>query len=110
MAVFLEANAAAVQTYGYSREELLTRTIRDLRARNTLGLTGEQMAQADAGGILFETIHRRKDGTTFPVEVSSQGAMIGGTRTLISIIRDITERKNAEKGPHRKRGALPIAI
>ena len=93
----LEANAAAVQMYGYSHEELLSLTIRDLRASGTLGLTAEQMAQADAGGILFETAHRRKDGTTFPVEVSSQGATIGGTRTLISIIRDITERKNAEK-------------
>jgi PAS domain S-box-containing protein len=55
------------------------------------------MAQAEAGGILFETIHRRKDGRTFPVEVSSQGATIGNVRTLISIVRDITERKQIEK-------------
>jgi PAS domain S-box-containing protein len=93
----LEANAAAVRAYGYSREELLSLTIRDLRARDTLGLTAEQMAQADARGILFETNHRRKDGSIFPVEVSSQGAKIGGARTLISIIRDITERKYAEE-------------
>jgi len=93
----LEANAAAVRAYGYSRAELLALTIRDLRAPDTLGLTADQMAQADAGGILFETIHRRKDGTTFPVEVSSQGATIGGVRTLISIVRDITERKQAEE-------------
>ena len=93
----LEANAAAVQAYGYSRDELLGLTIQDLRASGTQNLTAEQMLQADAHGILFETIHRRKDGTTFPVEVSSQGATIGGVRTLISIIRDITDRKNAEK-------------
>ena len=93
----LEANAAAVQAYGYSREELLALTIRDLRASGTLNLTAEQMAQADTVGILFETLHRRKDGTIFPVEVSSQGATIGGTRTLISIIRDITERKQTEE-------------
>lgn len=93
----LEANAAAVQAYGYSRDELLSLTIRDLRAPDTVALTAAQMAQADADGILFETIHQRKDGSTFPVEVSSQGATIGGVRTLISIIRDITERKNAEK-------------
>jgi PAS domain S-box-containing protein len=54
------------------------------------------MDQADARGILFESIHRRKDGTTFPVEVSSQGANIGNVRTLISIVRDITERRQAE--------------
>ena len=92
----LEANAAAMQGYGYSREELLSLTIRDLRTSETLALANDQMAQADAGGILFETIHKRKDGTTFPVEVSSQGATIGGTRTLISIVRDITERKQSE--------------
>ena len=55
------------------------------------------MAKADTEGILFETVHQRKDGRTFPVEVSSQGATIGGTRTLISVIRDITERKRLEE-------------
>ncbi len=93
----LEANAAALQAYGYSRDEFLSLTIRDLRARDTVGLTATQMEEAEAGGILFETHHQRKDGTTFPVEVSSQGATIGGVRTLISIVRDITERKTAEK-------------
>ena len=93
----LEANAAAVNTYGYSRDELLRLTINDLREAGTRGLIVGQMAQADAGGILFETVHRRKDGSTFPVEVSSQGALIGGTRTLVSVIRDITQRKQAEE-------------
>ena len=75
----------------------LNLSINDLREMDTRGLTADLMRQADAGGILFETIHRRKDGSTFPVEVSSQGATIGGTRTLISVIRDITERKRAEE-------------
>jgi PAS domain S-box-containing protein len=93
----LEANTAAVRAYGYSRDELLGLTIRDLHASDTQGLTADQMAQADAGGILFETSHCRKDGTIFPVEVNSQGATIGGVRTLISVVRDITERKQAEE-------------
>ncbi|MBN2119053.1 MAG: PAS domain S-box protein [Anaerolineales bacterium] len=92
----LEANTAALQAYGYSRAQLLGLTIHDLRAGDTHLLTPDQMTQADTSGILFETIHLRKDGTTFPVEVSSRGATIGGVRTLISIIRDITERKKAE--------------
>lgn len=92
----LEANAAAIQAYGYNREELLGLTVQDLRASDTHNLTAEQMAQADAGGILFETIHVRKDGRTLPVEVSSRGATIGGARALISIIRDITERRKTE--------------
>ena len=93
----LEANAAAEMAYGYSREELLGLNITDLRGAETLGLTASQMAEADAGGILFETLHRRRDGSTFPVEVSSRGATIGGTRTLISIVRDITDRKRMEE-------------
>jgi PAS domain S-box-containing protein len=92
----LETNAAAIQAYGYSRDELLALSIQDLRVPGNLHLTDEQMAQADTQGILFETIHRRKDGTVFPVEVSSRGATIGGVRALISIIRDITERKKTE--------------
>ncbi len=102
----LEANAAAVQAYGYSRQELLALTIQDLRASETLALTADQMTQANAGGILFETSHRRKDGTTFPVEVSSQGATIHGVQTLISIIRDITERKQAEEQLERNNQIL----
>ena len=93
----LEANAAAVSAYGYSRDELLNLSIGDLRAKDADEMTADQLAQADTEGILFETIHRRKDGSTFPVEVSSQGATVAGTRTLISVIRDITQRKRAEE-------------
>lgn len=88
----LEANAAAIKAYGYSHEEMLRLTIKDLRAPNTVNLTSDQMAEADTHGILFESEHRRKDGSTFPVEVSARGASIGGKRTIISIVRDITER------------------
>lgn len=89
----IEANTAACKAYGYSHEELLASTIHDLRATgDTMALTEELMTQADEQGIIFEAIHKRKDGSTFPVEVSSQGSTIGGVRTLISIIRDISDR------------------
>ena len=106
----LEANDAALQAYGYSRDELLALTIRDLRAPDAQNLTTEQMAQAEAGGILFETIHRRKDGSTFPVEVSSRGATIGSVRTLVSIIRDLSERKQAEDRFNKAFHASPTAL
>lgn len=92
----LEANAAASDAYGYSREELLTMTIHDLRSPDTAELTADQMETAYAQGILFETVHRRKDGAAFPVEVSSRGAIIDGAGALISVVRDIAERKCAE--------------
>ena len=64
------------------------------------------MAQANDRGILFETVHRRKDGSSFPVEVSSKGATIGGVRTLVSIVRDITDRKQAEEQLERSNQKL----
>ncbi len=92
----LDANAAAVQAYGYSRAQLLALTIQDLRAPATQAQAADQLSQADSQGIRFETAHRCQDGSTFPVEVSSQGATIDGERILISVIRDITERIQGE--------------
>ncbi len=102
----LEANQAALQTYGYSHEELLRLSIFEIRAPNTQALTPEQMASADEKGVLFETYHRRRDGSVFPVEVSSRGATMGDVRALVSIVRDITERKDAEERQSRMQEAL----
>jgi PAS domain S-box-containing protein len=93
----LDANDAALAASWYSRAELLTMKIHQLRVDNQAGLVAGQMKQADAGGIVFETVYRRKDGSTFPVEVSSRGVTIGGERVLLSIVRDITDRKKAEE-------------
>jgi PAS domain S-box-containing protein len=93
----LDANAAAVAAYGHGRAALLCMNIRALRAAETMPELAEQMAQAEAGGALFETIHRRADGSTFPVEVSSTGAEFAGERVLLSVIRDISERRRAER-------------
>ena len=74
----LEANEAAAGIYGYSRDELLKLKVHELRAPSTLSQLDVQLAKANHEGILFETLHRRKDGTDFPVEVNSIGAEIGG--------------------------------
>ncbi|SFG12323.1 PAS domain S-box-containing protein [Desulfotomaculum arcticum] len=108
----VEANNSAVNAYGYSRDELLAMSIYDLRAKETLPLVKAQMEQANHQGILFETIHQRKDGGTLHVEVGSQGVTIGNERILLSVIRDITARKKtvdnlraANKEPADSRGA-----
>lgn len=93
----IDANAAAVRSYGYEYEELLTLNVRSLRTPDCALQVEEQIRVADMTGITFETEHQRRDGSVFPVEVSSQGANVGDDRILLSIVRDITERKRTEQ-------------
>jgi PAS domain S-box-containing protein len=94
----LEVNERATALLGYSREELLAKNVRDLRDPATLrdfdARTTDQIAR---GAALFETRFRRKDGSTFPVEVSAQTEEIDGRRYFHGIVRDITDRKRAEE-------------
>ncbi|MDF2627831.1 MAG: putative histidine kinase, partial [Symbiobacteriaceae bacterium] len=90
----LEANRAAVGAYGYTRAELLTMRVHDLRAEEARPDVDAQMAEARERGLTFETVHRRKDGTTFPVEVSANPSPIGGV--MLNLVRDITLRKQIE--------------
>lgn len=93
----LEANLAALKAYGYTREELCTMKIHDLRAEKTMDLIDRQMQDAYNRGITFETCHIRKNGTYFPVEVSSHQVIVNFRKILLSTVRDITERKRSEK-------------
>lgn len=94
---FLDVNAQACMSLGYTREELLSMRVYDIdptvdesvRARldNTL---------RKSGSAVFQTLQRRKDGSTFPVEVSMKYVHLDRSY-VVCAIRDITERKQAEK-------------
>lgn len=92
----VNANEKACAAYGWSKEELLQLRIQEIRYPSTLDAFAGQMACADAGGIVFESIHVRRDGTSFPVEVSARSTETRDGRLRIHIIRDITERKEQE--------------
>lgn len=91
------SNERAAQVYGYSQDEFLKLTIKDLRAKSSWHQIEEQMKLAETKGIVFETLHKRKDGSIFPIEVSSRTIEVNGKRYFQSIVRDISERKEAEK-------------
>jgi PAS domain S-box-containing protein len=91
----IEANEAAVRAYGYNYDEMLAITIFDLR--KDFELTKTHMDQIDSEGVSYEAVHYRKNGTSFPVEISSQAIYYGNEKVMVSIVRDITERKRAEK-------------
>ena len=93
----LEANKAAERAYGYEREDLLAKNIRALRAPTTMSTIAGQIEAADTAGTSFETVHVRKNGSLFPVEVNAMGITFGGERVLLSIVRDITARKRADQ-------------
>jgi PAS domain S-box-containing protein len=94
----VEANERALEAYGYTRDEFLAMRVPDLRDRTEdPALYAAQMKQLqEAGTLLYEARSRRKDGTTFPVEVSARMITVEGVRYMQGIIRDISERKQAE--------------
>ena len=71
--------------------------IRKLRSPGEFSEIEEQINQADTVGIMFKTLHIRKDGSVFPVEVNSSGTTIKGERLLCSVARDITKRQQDEE-------------
>jgi len=96
----IEANEKAVASYGYTREELFQLNITDLQSYEAVKDYEEQIKRLEVRiekGVVFETVHRRKDKTIFPVEVSARQIEIEGTDFLQSIIRDISERKQSEE-------------
>lgn len=95
---FLEVNDCALEFYGYTREELTGMHATQIRAPETRDLFGEQNRLArDSGSTLYETVHQRKDGTKFPVEIHLRSFEVGGKKRYQAVIRDITERKKAEE-------------
>jgi PAS domain S-box-containing protein len=93
----VDVNAATVAAYGRSREELLQLNVADLRAPEALAtLDRDWQAAASPGGVLVETVHVRKDGSTFPVEVSSRTIDLDGVPHHESFVRDISARRAAE--------------
>ncbi|MEK7862900.1 MAG: PAS domain S-box protein, partial [Chloroflexota bacterium] len=93
----LEVNDRALEAYGYSREELLGMSSKELRTPDAaLAYERDVELVGRRGGHVYETVHRRKDGTTFPVEISGRFIDVDGKRLRQNIIRDISERKAAE--------------
>jgi PAS domain S-box-containing protein len=92
-----EANRRFAEMLGYSPEEVRGLGVWDWEFQFPREQVQEMIRTVDEKGDHFETRHRRKDGTTYDVEISTNGAVIAGQKLIFCVCRDITERKQAEE-------------
>ena len=94
----VEANERAITSYEYTRDELLNLHLIDLYPPGSEQMLDTLMRHVEEeSGMIFEVMQQRKNGTTFPVEVSLRLLELEGEKLFQEIIRDITERKRTEK-------------
>ncbi len=103
----MDANQAAAEMHGYTRDELIGLRITDLDTEATARRAPERIRRMLAGDwINAEAEHRRKDGTVFPVEISAGCVTLGGRRFILAFDRDTSQRRQAEEERRRLEAQL----
>lgn len=94
---FIDCNQSAYLSLGYTREEFLSLSVWDIDPALDEELFARSNEEIDkTGAATFETLHQRKDGSVFPVEVSLKRARLERDYRL-AVVRDISDRKRAEE-------------
>jgi len=94
---FLTVNDAAVRHYGYSREEFLAMTLKDIRPPEDVArlLAVDRSSPARGSAGLWR--HRKKDGTLIDVDVYTHDVDLGGRLCRLAVVRDVTEQRKLEE-------------
>jgi len=95
---FIDVNKTAHERLGYTKEEMLSMNISRLDPPEYAARIPERLAQIEGLGMaVFESAHVKKDGTLMQVEVNSRVTYFKGEKVFLSVIRDITKRKQIEE-------------
>ena len=93
----VETNLKFAEMLGYSPQEVLQLHVSDWDVPTPPERLNEMMRTVDESGDHFETQHRRKDGTVYDVEISTNAAVFAGRKLIFCVCRDISARKRAER-------------
>lgn len=114
---FINVNYGAQKNIGYSLKELKSMTPLDIKPKDNkieFRRTIDVLLNKNVEKVEFETIHKRKDGTEYPVEVHLQLSKLGEKEVFVAIILDITDRKNyttkLEKKVEERTQQLKVAL
>ena len=104
---FLAVNQAAVDTYGFSREEFLSLTINDIRSREEIpALLIKTATGVDEPVISSPWRHQRKDGSAIYVELTSHELDFNERKAKLVIASDVTERKILDEKQQKMHASL----
>ncbi|MCB9879506.1 MAG: PAS domain S-box protein [Planctomycetes bacterium] len=107
----LDANQAAADQHGYARNQLIGMSIGELDAPQERHLVRERIARLrEHGHVSFTVQHLRRDGTTFPVDVSARMATIDGRPCVVTFNRDATQREHFVSELHEQQVRLDLAM
>ncbi len=106
---FLDVNDKCCRDLGYSRDELLALRVFDVDPTATEPSSANIAKELKQSGFMtVESIHRRKDGSTYPVEINLKRVALDRVY-FVNVVRDITERKRVEEALRQKDKALTEA-
>jgi PAS domain S-box-containing protein len=107
---FLDVNEKSCRDLGYTREELLSLTVHDVAPNASDVKRAEVERLCDqAGFALFESVHRRKDGSMFPVEINIKRVRLEDRIYYVNVVRDISERRQAQQALRESEERLRLA-
>jgi PAS domain S-box-containing protein len=97
--IIVDVNSRACESLGYTREELLSMTLSDIgiEINNDHPNIHSRDNLIPGKPVTIEGIHRRKDGTSFPVEIQFATVSVAGENLLLGLARDISQRRELEE-------------